>query len=64
MANTYISGGTFLVALLVGFITLFEMATRNRTMLINHYIYLTKEEILSFPDANIQDSLELKFYYG
>ncbi len=53
----YFSSGIISVASLVGFITLFGIATRNGILMIAHYQNLLKEGI-AFKDAILQGSLE------
>ncbi len=54
----WLAGGVLSIASLVGFITLFGIATRNGLMLLSHYRYLQAVEGVALHDAVVRGSEE------
>jgi Cu/Ag efflux pump CusA len=54
----WLGGGVLSIASLVGFITLFGIATRNGIMMVSHYRYLLGVERLPLREAVVQGSVD------
>jgi Cu/Ag efflux pump CusA len=58
VAGVWATGGVVTIASMIGFITLFGIATRNRLILVDHVRRLIREQHVAFEDAVRQGAEE------